>query len=83
VLGGFGEAVALGDPGGEASACRLEPGSKLHVECGDLAAKLEDAKVEDALPVAHVFLGFVMRDPGATLDTGPEARLGDAEHRRL
>ena len=80
--GGFaGEPVAFGDPGREASARRREPGGELSVERGDLAAKLEDAKVEDALAVADVLLGCAMRNPVAALDAGREARFrGDAEH---
>ena len=75
------EPVAFGDPGREASTRSREPGGELCVERGDLAAKLEDAKVKDVLTVADVILGRPMRDPVAALDAGREARFrGDAEH---
>jgi hypothetical protein len=46
--------VALGEPGGEASAGRCEPNGELRIEDGDFLAKLEEAEVEQPLGIALV-----------------------------
>jgi hypothetical protein len=74
--------VALGDPSREAPARRPEPFGQLRVERGDLVTKLKEAKVQHALPVAHVRGGGRPVERRSALGAGHVARLrGRAEHR--
>jgi hypothetical protein len=67
--------VTFGDPGREASARRRQPLGELRVECADFLTKLEEAKVEQSLRVAHVGARGCALDRRPALGAGHVARL--------
>jgi hypothetical protein len=74
--------VALGDPSCEAPARRPEPLGELRIERGDLVTILKEAKLQQALTVAHVRGGGRPVERRPAFGAGHVARLRvRAEHR--